>query len=185
MLDFTSADQTTHRQDNPSKSAARPYQRKKCIRVLGITLDRHLSFRDNFTSVKEGCRSRLNLTESISRQRTRSDRDTRLRVVDAIITSRLHYGIEITCRAFDEMITYLSLTYNNSIRAVSGLIPSTSSMSACIEAGVLPLRHKAAVPICCRAVRFLEHPKNGEFVCFVKSQINRALNLVARSSLPR
>lgn len=62
---------------------------KRSLRIMGITLDRHLTLKNHLIGVKHSCKDRLNLLRSISAKRTCSDRATCVRVADAIIGSRL------------------------------------------------------------------------------------------------
>ncbi|XP_062709994.1 uncharacterized protein LOC134288629 [Aedes albopictus] len=125
---------------------------KKTLKTLGVTLDRHLTLQAHFDQVKKSCKSRLNLLRSISSKRTWRDRATHLRVANAIIGSRITYGIELTCRAQDRLIRTLAPIHNRAIRTISGLLPSSPAGAACAEAGVLPFRHKVALTTCNRAI---------------------------------
>lgn len=105
-------------------------------------------------------------------------------MADAVVCSWLFYGVELTCRSFEYMVQQLSSTYNNTIRALSGLLPSTPASAICVEAGVLPFRYRAAMSICCRAVSYLERTEDDGQVCFLAGQANHALTAVAGSVLP-
>lgn len=157
---------------------------KKTLKTLGVTLDRHLTLQAHFDQVKKSCKSRLNLLRSISGKRTRSDRATHLRVADAIIGSRITYGIELTCRAQDRLIRTLAPIHNRAIRTISGLLPSTPADAACAEAGVLPFRHKVALTTCDRAIGFLEKTRENGQGCFLAEQANLALQTAANATLP-
>ncbi|XP_062710824.1 uncharacterized protein LOC134288908 [Aedes albopictus] len=114
------------------------------------TLDRHLTLQAHFDLVKKSCENRLKLLRNISGRTTRCDRSTHLRVANAVIGSRLTYGIDFTCRAQDQLIKALPPMHNRAIRTISGLLPSTPANAACAEAGVLPFRHKVALTTCNR-----------------------------------
>ncbi|XP_062704291.1 uncharacterized protein LOC134286654 [Aedes albopictus] len=134
---------------------------RRTLKTLGVTLDRHLTLQAHFENVKKSCETRLNFLRSISGRRTRSNRATHLRVADAVIWSRLTYGIEITCRARDRLIKVLGPIHNLAIRTISGLLPSNPADAACVEAD----------------------PENGQG-CFLRGQANLALQSVANATLP-
>lgn len=75
----------------------KPIPLKKRTRILGVHLDRHLTFQEHFKEIKRNCQTRLNLLRTLSKRHQTSNRDVRLRVASAIINSRLLYGIELTC----------------------------------------------------------------------------------------
>lgn len=162
----------------------KPIPTRRTTKILGITFDRHLSFRAHFDDIKKSCRNRINLLKILSNKRTRSDRRSRLRVADAIICSRLLYGVEITCRASNELIDILSPTYNNAIRAISGLLPSTPAKATCVEAGVMPFIYKVAIAIGSKAVSFLERTEGDGSPAFLATEADRILNSVAGVTLP-
>ncbi|XP_065092047.1 uncharacterized protein LOC135712888 [Ochlerotatus camptorhynchus] len=111
---------------------------KKSIRILGVLVDRTLSFVPHFNQVKKDCRSRVNLIRTISRPHRTNNRAVRFRVAQAIIDSRLLYGTELTCINSEKQVEILGPTFNSSIRIISGLLPSTPADSACVEAGLHP-----------------------------------------------
>lgn len=162
----------------------KPIPTKKAINVLGITLDRNLSFKKHFEITKKKCKSRVNLMKVISNRCTINDRSIRKRVANAIVCSRLFYGIEITCRAFDQLVQQLEPIYNNTIRSIAGLLPSTPANAVVVESGVLPFRYKTAIAVCNRAISFLEHTKDDGSVAFIASEANRILTSVADATLP-
>ena len=124
------------------------------------------------------------MIKSISGKRTRSERATCKRVADAVVNSRLLYGIEISGRSFDDLIKILSPTYNNCVRILSGLLPSTPATSACVEAGIHPFRHKATMTLCCREIGYLERTRGRGQDCFLSKQANRALREAVNTTLP-
>lgn len=161
-----------------------PIPTRNYVKILGVTIDRNLSFHAHFTAVKSACKTRISMIQSISGKRTRSERTTRKRVAEAVVNSRLLYGIEISGRSFDDLVKTLSPTYNNCVRALSGLLPSTPAVSACVEAGILPFQYKATMALCCRAVGYLERTVGRGQDCFLTEQANRALREVANATLP-
>lgn len=168
----------------PITVKGKPIPTKKFAKILGVTFDRNLSFRPHFEATKKSCANRMNLLKILSNKRTRSDRRSRLRIADAIICSRLLYGVDITCRASDELVSILSPTYHNAIRTISGLLPSTPAKAACVEAGVMPFIYKVATTIGTKAVSFLERNKGDGSPAFLATEADRILNSVAGVTLP-
>lgn len=175
---------SNHRPPGKIFISGTPMPTKNQIKVLGVTFDRKLSFHAHFKSVRASCKNRVNMIKSISGKRSRSDRNILKRVTDAVVCSRLLYGIEITCRALNELIKYLAPIYNKCIRYLSGLLPSTPALSACAESGVLPFRYKAVLALCKRTISYLERTEDEGSTCFLEEQANLALETVARIQLP-
>lgn len=161
-----------------------PIPNKKTLKILGVLFDRSLSFQQHFVNLRKDCKSRINFLKTISSKRTRSDRISRLRVADAVINSRIFYGIEITCRSFEQLVQNMGPTYNEAIRAISGLLPSTPAIAACIEIGTLPLLHRTAIAAGSRAVSYLERTRGDGSVVFTVREANRILELVAGVKIP-
>lgn len=157
---------------------------KKTLRILGVTLDRTLSFKEHFNNVYTSCKTRVNLLRTISRNRTRSDRSSRFRVANAILNSRIFFGLELTCIASEELLKRMGPIYHGAIRIISGLLPSTPATSACVEAGMLPLEYCMAVEIGCKAVSFAEKTKDDGSEAFTIREANRILQSVAGVELP-
>ncbi|XP_062540727.1 uncharacterized protein LOC134208794 [Armigeres subalbatus] len=132
---------------------------KSSVKLLGITVDRHLTFAEHCKRTKEACKVRGNMIKLISRKRTRNDRALRLRVADAVITSRLLYGLELTSLNLPEITRSLAPVYNRAVRLVSGHLPSTPADIACAEAGVLPFRYKVTAILSSKTVGYLEKTK--------------------------
>lgn len=157
---------------------------KKTVRILGVYIDRRLSFVDHCTHVKKECKTRLNLLKVLAKNHTVNNRKTRLKAARAIIDSKLLYGIELSCRASDMLCSKLAPIYNNAIRITSGLLPSTPAVAACIESGSLPFEYKFVSAICRRAVSFLEKTSHCDTEVFILGEANRLLRTVANQTLP-
>ncbi|XP_062557990.1 uncharacterized protein LOC134222860 [Armigeres subalbatus] len=159
-----------------------PISSKKTCKILGVTVDRKLNFSDHCNRVRGECASRINIVKSISKRRSRSDRPTRLRVANAIICSRLLYGIELSSLNLDNLIALLGPTYN---RIVSGLLPSTLADVACAEAGVLPFRFQATAALCSRAIGHSERTKASQNHDHLNDNANTALHNLCGKNIPK
>ncbi|XP_058828599.1 uncharacterized protein LOC131688411 [Topomyia yanbarensis] len=104
---------------------------RKEPKILGVTIDRKMTFLPHF-------------------------RRTALNISQALIHSRLFYGLEITSLNWKGLVDILSPLYHRAVRLPSNLLPSTPAEAACVETGVLPCRWALAVAVLKRAVGFLE-----------------------------
>lgn len=156
---------------------------RKSLRVLGVHIDRSYNFNKHIEETKKSCKSRVNLIKTISRRHKRCNRNTVLRVVEAIIVSRLTFGSEIFCTEIERVTTAMAPIYNQAIRAASGLLPSTPADAACAEGGVLPLRFILAKTICSRAVNYLEKKGNSQTI-ILKETAERLLQQYTNFQLP-
>ncbi|XP_062557966.1 uncharacterized protein LOC134222835 [Armigeres subalbatus] len=162
-----------------------PIPTKKTCKILCVTVDRKLNFSDHCNRVRGECASRINIVKSISKRRSRSDRPTRLRVANAIICSRLLYGIELSSLNLDNLIALLGPTYNRTIRIVSGLLPSTPADVACAEADVLPFRFQATAALCSRAISHSERTKKSRNHDHLNDNANTALHNLCGKNIPK
>ncbi|XP_062538966.1 uncharacterized protein LOC134207261 [Armigeres subalbatus] len=136
-----------------------PIHTKKTCKILGVTVDRKLNFSDHCNRVRG---------ES-----------------NAIICSRLLYGIELSILNLDNLIILLGPTYNRTIRIVSGLLPSTPADVACAEAGVLPFRFQATAALCSRAIGHSERTKASQNHDHLNDNANTALHNLCGKNIPK
>ncbi|XP_058448962.1 uncharacterized protein LOC131428920 [Malaya genurostris] len=134
-----------------------PFQRLP--KILGITIDRKLTFNNHFKNIKKDCESRLRFIKTISSCHPRWNRRTALNISKALNNSRIFYGIEITCLNREGMQKTLAPLYNRSIRLASNLLPSTPVFAACVQSGVLPFQWYANITIFKRTLGFLQRTR--------------------------
>ncbi|XP_062703669.1 uncharacterized protein LOC134286112 [Aedes albopictus] len=168
---------------SPIKADGCRIPHKKSVAVLGVRLDRKLNFGEHFSDIKRNCETRLNLLRTLSKPHRSSNRDVLLRILKAIVNSRLFYGIEIFGLAGNSLIDRLAPTYNQAIRTIAGLLPSTPADAACVELGVLPFRYQVTETLCCRTIGYLEKTTGNQEV-FLLREANRALTNLAHLELP-
>lgn len=157
---------------------------KRTIKVLGVVIDSSLSFNMHFNKLKQSCKTRINLLKTIAKPHRSNNRDIRLRVAKAIIDSRLTYGLELTCIAKENLIKILAPIYNNCLRIISGLLPSTPAVSACVEIGALPFDLSIDVAIIAKTISFLEKTSGSEEIYLIKES-DRILQKINGTKLPR
>ncbi|XP_058828321.1 uncharacterized protein LOC131688172 [Topomyia yanbarensis] len=135
---------------------------KKEPKILGVTVDRKLTLLTHFRQLKRDCDSRKRLVRTICSRHPRNNRNTALYIIQALILSRLFYGIELTCQNLEGLINTLAPLYHGAVRTASNLLPSTPANSACVETGVLPCRWATALVTLRRALGFLERTYGGD-----------------------
>ncbi|XP_058816376.1 uncharacterized protein LOC131679660 [Topomyia yanbarensis] len=138
----------------PVKLAGTLIPFRKEPKILGMTIDRMTTFLPHFRQVKKDCESRKRLIRSFSSRHPKWNRRTALNINQALLHSRLFYGLEITSLNWEGSV--LSPLYHGAVRLASNLLPSTPAEAACVETGVLPCRWALAVAVLKGAVGFLE-----------------------------
>lgn len=156
---------------------------KKTVKVLGVRIDRNLSFTEHFQEVKANIKTRINLIRTISRPHRSNNRAIRFRVAQAVIDSRLLYGLELTCMAKEKLVSTLAPVFNGYVRTISGLLPSTPALSACAEAGILPFHLRVDSTICRMAAAEASKTSGNERTFIIK-QADQILRAFARTNLP-
>lgn len=139
----------------PVRSNGTRIPMRKSIRLLGVHIDRALNFDKHIFETRRNCKTRINLIKAISKRHQRCNRQTILRVAEAIIDSRLIFGIELTGIAYEKITASFAPIHNNAIRIASGLLPGTPADAACAESGCLPFRFKIQKTLINRAVSHL------------------------------
>ncbi|XP_058815999.1 uncharacterized protein LOC131679308 [Topomyia yanbarensis] len=156
---------------------------RKEVRILGIMLDRKLTFTQHFRQLKRDCESRKRLLRTICSRHPKCNRRTALNISQALVLSRLYYGLEITCRNLEGLVSILGPLYNSTARLASGLLPSTPAESACSEAGILSCRWAVAVVTLRRAIGFLKRTSGDD--CTILDIVNKVHEKYSRSPLPQ
>lgn len=158
--------------------------RKKNLRVLGVRLDQKLTFDPHFDEVRENCKSRLNLLKALAGRHQHANRNTRLKIGNVIINSRLIYGLEITFLNYKQLIKRLEPIYQRMIRISSGLLPCTPGLAACAESGQLPFEKYITKMICYRAICLHEKTTGTREEDFLLIEANRLLIETTNQELP-
>ncbi|XP_058448991.1 uncharacterized protein LOC131428950 [Malaya genurostris] len=141
--------------DRPIKLNGANIPFKKQPIILGVTIDRKLTFKPHFQKVKKDCESRKRLMRTITSRHKKCNRQTALRICQAIIQ---------TSSNWIELVSTLSPLFHGAIRIASNLLPSSPAEATCIEAGTLPFQWTTAVAIVRRALGFLEKTSGNDCV---------------------
>ncbi|XP_058826787.1 uncharacterized protein LOC131686810 [Topomyia yanbarensis] len=168
--------------DRPDKLAGTVIPFRKEPKILGVIIDRKMTFLPHFRRVKKDCESRKRLVRTISSRHPRWNRQSALNISQALIHSRLFYGLEITSCNWEGLIDTLAPLYHGAIRSASNLLPSTPAEAACVETGVLPCRWAVAVAVLRRAMGFLEKTSGDE--CHLLQRAKSIHTMFANAPLP-
>jgi ribonuclease HI len=148
-----------------------PVPRTNQLSILGITLDRTLTFKPHCKMVKKACESRLRILQMIGAKLPRGQRTTLLQVGSALVTSKLVYGIGLVSRGGPATLQTLAPVYNRMVRYVSGAFVTSPIPSIMAEAGTLPFELLAVQSIARIAIRMI-----------ARNRLNSNLPLVRRAS---
>ncbi|XP_062556899.1 uncharacterized protein LOC134221728 [Armigeres subalbatus] len=160
-----------------------PIPNRKIVRVLGVDIDRRLTFLPHFRAVKVACKPRISLMKTLANKHRTNNGHTRLNIGRATIDSRLLYGLELTASARRDLISVLSPVFNNYVRLASGLLPSTPAEAACVEAGIFPFRQRVLTAICRKAASYVA-VTSGDYGIPLFDEADRILRSVAGTGLP-
>ncbi|XP_058449303.1 uncharacterized protein LOC131429269 [Malaya genurostris] len=130
------------------------------LRILGVTLDRTLTFRPHCKLTKKACESRLRILRMIGAQHSRGNRTSLLQVGSALVTSKLLYGIGLVSRGGSPNLQTLAPAYNKMVRFASGAFVTSPIVSIMAEAGTLPFELLAAQATVRTAIRIYSHNRN-------------------------
>jgi hypothetical protein len=109
------------------------------IKILGLTLDQRLTFKQHVTSLKGKIDKNNQVIQWISHSSFGSDRKTLLRINNALNTSVLSYGQEIFSTATKTHLNLLDSMHRKGIRTAIGAFKTSPAISLLAESGQLPL----------------------------------------------
>lgn len=148
-----------------------PVPRTNRLRILGVTLDRTLTFKPHCQMVKKACEPRLRILKMIGARLPRGNRTSLLQVGSALVTSKLIYGIGLVSRGGPTTLQTLAPAYNQMVRFASGAFATSPINSIMAEAGTLPFELLATQSTARTAIRILAKNRN-----------NNTLPLIQRAS---
>jgi hypothetical protein len=121
----------------------KPIPKTNRLRILGITLDRTLTFKPHCQLIKKSCESRLRILRIISTKLPRGNRISLLHIGSALITAKLMYGIGLVSRGGSATLQTLAPTYNQMVRFSSGAFVTSPINAIMAESGTLPFNFLA------------------------------------------
>lgn len=145
-----------------------PIPRVRKMKILGILIDSKLNFLQHFAETKRSCTHRINILRILGCRLARSSRVKLLKVGEALIFSKMVYGIGLTSRNIEALERILSPTYNEIIRQASGAFRTSPVVSVVAEASCLPFRLKIIQRLTTLAIRLMEKNDLAERLPVVK-----------------
>ena len=131
------------------------------VRFLGLELDRKLTYKEHFKTLRTKCFKALNILKCVSRTSYGADRKTLLTLYRSLIRSKLDYACMIYDAACASSKRPLDTIHHTAVRIATGALRTSPTASLLIEADemTLALRRKA---LCMRYVvkllQFPDHP---------------------------
>ncbi|XP_062538215.1 uncharacterized protein LOC134206501 [Armigeres subalbatus] len=153
------------------------------LRILGVTLDRTLTFKPHCTAVKKACDSRLRILQMIGTKLPRGNRSKLLQVGSALVTSKLTYGVGLVRRGGPDTLQTLAPVYNKMVRYASGAFVTSPIISVMAEAGTLPFELLAVQIIARMAIRILSKNSNNSTLPLIRRASDRVHDLT-RTAFP-
>ena len=111
----------------------------KTVKILGITLDRKLTWNDHIRTVEAHCNKTLQLLRRITGYSWGTQAKELLSIYRALIRSKMDYGGELFESASTSVKEKLNIIQRKALRICLGLPKSTASASTLREAGEMPL----------------------------------------------
>jgi exonuclease III/ribonuclease HI len=160
-----------------------PVPKTNRLRILGVTLDRTLTFKPHCQMVKKACESRLRILRMIGAKLPRGSRTTLLQVGSALITAKLMYGIPLVSRGGPATLQILAPAYNKMVRFASGAFVTSPINSIMAEAGTLPFELLAAQSTARTAIHILAKSQNSSSLPLIRRTSDRLADLTG-TALP-
>ena len=111
----------------------------KTLRLLGLTFDHKLYWKEHITKLKAASSKKLNIIKTISHFKWGADRKTLLILHNSLIQSKLDYGSTIYSLTNHNTLKTLNTVQNAGIRMATGAFRSSPIDSLLCEAHCLPL----------------------------------------------
>jgi ribonuclease HI len=145
---------------------------KPSLKILGIHLDRTLSFKHHVNLARKTIDSRLRLIKVIGSRIPCAHRTITIRIINSWLLPKMFYGIGLLSRAEDRINKGLSPKYNTAFRFASGAFTTSPVLSLMAECGQLPFEYHVAVSVMLKAIRWLSLGGREDIPL-----VNRATNL--------
>ncbi|XP_062537993.1 uncharacterized protein LOC134206306 [Armigeres subalbatus] len=160
-----------------------PVPKTNLLRILGVTLDRTLTFKPHCKAVKKSCDSRLRILQIIGAKLPRGNRATLLQVGSALVTAKLMYGIGLVSRGGPETLQTLAPAYNKMVRYASGAFVTSPINSIMAEAGTLPFGLLVTQSVARTAIRIMTKCSNNSTLPLIRRASDR-LGEITGTTLP-
>lgn len=128
---------------------------KPSLKILGIYLDRTLSFRHHVEAVRKSTEKRINLIKTIGSRIPCAHRTTIIRVINSWLLPKMFYGAGLFSRGGDLIGKKLRPMYNKAFRYASGVFITSPISAIMAECGQLPFEHFLTACVVTKASRWL------------------------------
>lgn len=133
----------------------------KNAKILGITVDSRLNFKQHMINIKNSITERCNMIKVIGGRNRGANRSTMLKVFNSLILSKILYGAHLYSRGNQKEWGIIEPQYNQTIRKITGALRTSRVSSILAEAGTLPLELHIKLTTITKAIKWLElHNKN-------------------------
>ena len=112
---------------------------KDSHKYLGLIFDKSLTWNRHVDYLRAVCRKRLNLLKHLSHLTWGADSKSLTRIYDALIKSKIEYGIEAYGSAAPSILGKLDSLQNEALRIATGAFKCTKIASLEVLSGVIPL----------------------------------------------
>jgi ribonuclease HI len=126
------------------------------MRFLGLIFDRKLTWVPHVKDLKTRCLKAMDLIKCISGQKWGADRQTLMRLYQALVRSKLDYGCQAYASAAPSTLKMLDSVHHLGIRLATGAFRTSPAQSLCAESGEPSLslrRDKLSMQLQARIVR--------------------------------
>lgn len=108
-------------------------------KFLGLIIDNKLNWKSHIQNLKTESMKRMNLLKTLAHHKWGADRETLLKLYNAIIRSRLDYGSIVFRNAKPSYLKILDPIQNTAIRIATGALRTSPTVSLQREANQVPL----------------------------------------------
>ena len=127
---------------------------------LGVVFDNGLRFHKHIQYLKDECQRRLNVLKHLSHTSWGADSRTLLRIYEALIKSKLEYGVEAYASACKSNLKKLNSIQNSALRIATGAYRTSPIESLEVLTGTKSLDDSRKEKLANYIVRVLANPSN-------------------------
>ena len=131
------------------------------VKFLGVILDRRLTYKEHFKTLRERCFKSLNVLKCVSRMSFGADRHTLLLLYRSLVRSKLDYGSFIYDSAFETTKRPLDTVHHAALRIATGAFRTSPTSSILADAHEPPLglrRQMLGMRYALKLRQFPSHP---------------------------
>ena len=161
---------------------------KDSQKFLGLVIDQSLKWDKHIQYLRTECQKRLGLMKHLSFTKWGADCKSLLRIYNALIKSKLDYGVEAYGSACKTTLEKLNTIQNTALRVATGAFRTSPASSMQVLCGVKPLPDARKEKLVKYLIRVLVNPSNPvnsliqEKVLPLKESIEDGLDLMDNAS---